>query len=252
MKIMKRGFLGFFCIAVALPVVLFSCTTQKKVIYFDSLSEGAIQASSNIPENYIQKNDLLSISITSPNPDATVVFNSPSLQSGILVDPDGNIQIPLMGSIKAAGITKNQLKESIAKTLKDRKLLVDPIVVVRFLNFRVTVLGEVKSPQVVQVPTEKISLLEAIGAAGDLTFDANRENVLVIRDEGGQRMANRINLTTNEIFNSPYYYLKANDIVYVEPDKTKVRAVTAKDPKWVPYALTGLTVILSVATFLKN
>ena len=104
----------------------------------------------------------------------------------------------------------------------EKKLLVDPIVTIRFLNFKVTVLGEVAHPNVITVPSERISLLEAIGLAGDLTIYAQRDNVLVIRDEDGKKITHRLNLNSTELFNSPYYYLKSNDVVYVEPNKSKV------------------------------
>ncbi len=121
-----------------------------------------------------------------------------------------------------AGLTKMELTEFLRKTLVDKQLLLDPVVAIRFLNFRITVLGEVTRPMVVAVPNEKISLLEAIGMAGDLSIYARRDRILLIREEKGKRMMKRLNLNTGEIFNSPYYYLKSNDILYVEPNKSKI------------------------------
>jgi polysaccharide export outer membrane protein len=144
------------------------------------------------------------------------------------------------------GLTKSQLKEIIIKNLLDKKLLVDPIVDIRFVNFRVTVLGEVGRPAVVNVPNEKISILEAIGMAGDLTIYANRENVLLIRETNGNKEIKRLNLNSNEIFTSPYYYLKSNDVVYAEPNKTKVRS-TSQSWQILPIVLGSLSFLVIVA-----
>jgi polysaccharide export outer membrane protein len=145
-----------------------------------------------------------------------------------------------LGSIKAAGLTKLQLKESIVKNLIDKKLLLDPIVNVRLVNYKVTVLGEVNKPSVIPVPNEKITLLEAIGFAGDLTLYAKRDNVLLIREEQGKKTIRRLNLSSSEIFNSPYYYLKSDDVVYVEANKAKV-ASTSSTRLWLPVLFSGLS-----------
>jgi polysaccharide export outer membrane protein len=165
------------------------------------------------------------------------VPNSPEVQyntqtgeaqkpAGYLVGEDGNIRFPLLGIIKAEGLTKRQLRENIRTALDERKLLVDPIVDIRHLNFKVTVLGEVTSPTVITVTNEKITLLEALGLAGDLTIFGKRNNILVIRDEAGKRVAQRINLNSNELFSSQYYYLRSDDVVYVEPNRAKVASGT--------------------------
>ena len=158
---------------------------------------------------------------------------------GYLVNNDGNIQFPILGTLKAEGLTKEQLKASITKKLVDRQLLTDPIVTIRLMNFRVTVLGEVRNPNVIQVPSEKISLLEAIGLAGDLTIYGKRENVLVIREENGQKVIKRINLNSSELLTSPYYYLKSDDVVYVEPNKSRVASSRSSD--WVPVVISALS-----------
>ena len=121
---------------------------------------------------------------------------------------------------------------------------------IRFLNFRITVLGEVKNPTVINVPNEKISLLEAIGLAGDLTIYAKRDNVLVIREENGNKIIKRIDLNSDELLSSPFYYLKSNDIVYVEPDKARV-ASAGRGQQWIPAVLSGLSVIVVIADRVK-
>lgn len=239
-------------------VTLFaSCGTNQNAAYFTNIADTTLRANTPLPESRIQKNDLLSISVSSLNPEATVIYNSPNAVAGIpgssgaaisgyLVNSDGNIQFPVLGNIKAEGLTKDQLRDNIRKSLEDKKLLVDPIVMVRFLNYRVTVLGEVGRPSVINVPSEKISLLEAIGMAGDLTIFGKRENVLVIREEeNGQKTMKRLNLNSNELLTSPYYYLKSNDIVYVEPSKAKVNT-TSSTRVWLPVIFSGVSMIAVV------
>jgi len=244
--------------------LLFSCTNIKKTAYFYGVPSGPIPSNMTVPESIIQKNDILSIVVNDLNPKATEIFNpanpdnnDPSATSGkdvsrgYLVDTDGNIYFPLLGNIKAEGLTKNQLKDRIRNLSIEKKILLDPIVNIRFLNFRVTVLGEVGKPTVIPIPNEKISLLEALGLAGDLTIYGNRANVMVIREEvipgkKEQRSIARLNLNSSELFTSPYYYLQSNDIVYVEPNKAKV-ASTSRASQWLPVIFSGLSLAAIVA-----
>jgi len=228
-----------------------SCVNTKKAIYFNDINDTVITEKTPVPETRIRKNDILSISVSSLNKEATEIFNSPNestgsvstggtIISGYLVGSDGKIDFPILGSIKAEGLTKDELKLSITKSLTDKKLLVDPIVGIRFLNFRVTVLGEVRNPTVLNIPNEKISLMEAIGLAGDLTIYAKRDNVLVIREENGEKIIKRINLNSTELLTSPYYYLKSEDIVYIEPNRVRV-AMADRSSQWVPIAFSALS-----------
>jgi len=239
-----------------------SCINTKKSVYFDNVQDTLLPQTIADVESVIQAKDLLSISVSSLNPEATVIFNTPNIptisastaigtstqMTGYLVDQEGRIQFPVLGSIMAAGLTKKQLTDEITKRLLDKKLLVDPIVNVRFLNFKVTVLGEVAHPTVVTVANEKISLLEALGMAGDLTIYAKRENVLLIREEGGKKLVKRINLNSSSVLTSPYYYLKTNDIVYAEPTKAKVSAAS-NTRQWLPIVLSGLSFISIILTY---
>jgi polysaccharide export outer membrane protein len=238
-------------------LIFSACVNTKKAVYFNNLQDTEIEAGINDLEPLIQRNDLLSISVSSLNPEATKIFNAPNITeaegldlsgramsiSGYLVNQDGNIQFPYLGNIKAAGLTKNELKDSIALNLVTRKLLIDPIINIRYLNFRVTVLGEVAKPTVVHVPSEKITLLEAIGLAGDMTIFAKRDNVMVIREEKGKRVIKRLDLSSTALFTSPYYYLKPNDIVIVEPGKAKVAAANPVR-QWLPLVFSGLTIVV--------
>jgi polysaccharide export outer membrane protein len=254
----SRGFL----VLISLPLI-FSCTDTKKATYFNTLSDEEIQYKAQNLEPVLQKNDLLSILVSSMNGDANQLFNLYTVSTntgnvnagtvtqtaGFLVDQEGNIQFPMLGTIKVAGLTKRQLKELITKSLVAKNVLYDPVVNIRYLNYKVTVLGEVARPAVYNVPGEKVSLLEALGMAGDITIFGQKDNVLVIREEvEGKRISKRINLTESDLLNSSYYYLQSNDIVYVAP--TKANAANASVPKvWLPSILAGLsfvTVILNI------
>jgi polysaccharide export outer membrane protein len=260
----KKSYLSYLSYGYALGIlsilVFPSCVNTKNSTYFYGSTDGTIAAKTSVPESFIQKNDILSIVITSPNPEATAMFNPQTVagnynqslstdqasNTGYLVNNEGFIQFPILGNIKAEGLTKTKLEESIGTTLLQKGLLRDPVVSIRFLNFRVTVLGEVNKPSVVTMPNEKLSLLEALGLAGDITIYGNRQNIMVIREENEQKTLKRLNLNSSELFTSPYYYLKSNDIVYVEPNKAKV-ASTSRSTQWLPLLLSGLSFVAIVA-----
>lgn len=245
-----------FTVGIILCSALISCTNSKKLTYFNDQADAVIATTTTTTPSIIRNNDLLSISVSSLNPEATAIFNTPNVTmsgntpaansgaivqtTGYLVNVDGNVEFPVLGSVKAAGYTTGQLQAQLVKALNDRKLLVNPIVTIRFLNFRVTVLGEVSRPTVINVPDEKISLLEALGLAGDITIFGKKENVMVIREEEGKKVIKRLNLLSNELFQSPYYYLKSNDIVYVEPNKARVASST-RSTQLLPILLSGLS-----------
>jgi polysaccharide export outer membrane protein len=233
-----------------------SCVDTKKSVYFADRKNESVASPNAVPQSVIISNDLLSITVSSLNPDATAVYNSPNITisgssssqitggsihtTGYLVKTDGNILFPIIGTIKAAGLTSAELSEQIMKTLVSRKLLIDPIVTVRFLNFRVTVLGEVARPAVINVPNEKMSVLEALGLAGDITIFGKKDNVLLIREEGGQKIISQLNLNSKEFFQSPYYYLKSNDVLYVEPNRARISEST-RTTQFLPLLLSGLS-----------
>ncbi len=254
MKTRIIPYVRFFLLYIGSTQLVTSCASSKDAVYFNDFSDTLIINSAPALQQTINSNDILSITVGSLNPEATIIFNNSNSVSvssatgtnnitpstGYLVDQDGYIQFPLLGKIKAAGLTKKELTEFLRNTLVEKKLLVDPVVAVRFLNFRITVLGEVSRPMVVAVPNEKISILEAIGVAGDLTIYARRDNILLIREENGQKILKRINLNSGDIFKSPYYYLKSNDIVYAEPNKSKIYS-TSKSRQVLPVILSALS-----------
>jgi len=239
------------CIYLLVAVLsLTSCTNLKKATYFNNIPNSQFKSNLENLDPVLKENDLLSISVSSLNADATEIFN-PANTSGTaknndnrapeyLIDEDGYIRFPFLGKIKAAGITKKDLREEITDELVKRKLLVEPIVNIRYLNFQVSVMGEVGKPSVLTIPSEKVSLLEALSLAGDLTIYAQRDNVLLIREENDVKKLTRIDLTSDDIFTSPNYYLKPNDVIYVQPNKSKV-ASTSRFISWLPVIFSALS-----------
>jgi len=256
-KLMLPSIDKTFYIAI-LMVMSGSCISTKNIGYFNNAREAEYASISGL-ETAIQPNDILSISISSLNPEASAVFNTTNGQSnnintsngnatqpsGYLVNAEGFIQLPILGNIHSAGLTKKELKEKITNTIVEKKLLVDPIVSIRHLNFEVTIIGEVGRPMVIPVPNEKISLMTALGQAGDITVYGKKDNVLVIRENNGKKLVKRINLNTADFLNSSYYYLKPNDIVYVEPNKNKLASVS-RGRQLLPALLSGLSVVVIV------
>lgn len=177
-----------------------------------------------------------------------LAINNPSL-SGYLVDSEGNIDIPVLGRLNVRGKTVEETKVMIGEKLKP--YLNDPVVLIRFLNFRFTVLGEVKSPRTISVPGERMTILEALGQAGDLTPYSNREKIMVIRENNGAREFGYINIHSPEVFQSPYFYLQQNDIVYVEPIPEAV--ATVRDPiQEVLPIVSGILSIIAVVVALAR
>lgn len=247
-------------------LILNSCGNMKDATYFSGTQDTKFMNEYKNWEPVIKPNDLLSIMVSSVNPEAAEIFNVSNTNtsqsstvsgttaqvSGYLVDQDGFIRFPILGAIKASGKTKKQIRELITAELENRELLLEPIVDIRYLNFKVSVLGEVKNPSVLTIPDEKVSILEALGLAGDITVYGERNNVVVISEEEfGVKKFSRVDLTSNEIFNSPNYYLKPNDIVYVEANKKKV-ASTSMTPQWFAVILSGLSLmVISISTFVN-
>lgn len=250
--------IAIFC-SILCSTIISSCNTTREAVYFNGVGNKVIPEHIQNLEPVINSNDLLSIYVNSLNPAASEIFNASNPSTtrisnaaatstvspvlGYLVDQDGYVLLPFLGNVKAAGLTKKEFQEKVKRELVEKKFLVDPIVDVRYLNYKVSVLGEVARPSVLTIPNEKVTLLEALGLAGDLTIFASRNNVLLIREENGAKKLVRIDLTSDEIFTSPYYYLKSNDIIYVEPNKTKIQNASSTR-LWLPVVFSGLTVLI--------
>jgi polysaccharide export outer membrane protein len=219
------GILAFICVYNS------SCVPSKNLKYFNNLSDSGIVHLPHLekPAAIIMVDDILEIKIAGANPEtaallntystSTNVANSPSQNSGYLVDNKGDIEFPIMGKIRAAGLSREEfrdrLKERVSKYLKD------PLITIKFSNFRFTVLGEVRIPGSFLVPQERVTVLEAMGLAGDMTSYGRRASVRVIRDSSGVREVGQLDFTDKSVFTSKYYYLQRNDVVYVEAEKTK-------------------------------
>lgn len=250
----------FKCFVIMiLALQLTSCVNTRKATYFNDVGNLSFPEVFEDSEPILQANDILSISVSSLNSEAAKIFNTTNVTatqtssssgtttqaSGYLIDKGGFIRFPLLGRIEASGMTKKGLREEITQQLINRKLLLEPIVDVRYLNYRVSVLGEVRNPSVLTIPNEKVTILEALGLAGDLTIYAKRDNVLLIRSEDGVKKTRRIDLTSGEIFTSPYYYLRSNDVIYVQPNKSKV-ASSGRATQWLPVVISALSLVIVV------
>lgn len=261
MKLTFTYLIAFLCLA--------SCT-PRNLAYFSDLQE-ASEYTENIQNSSIAKiqpDDLLSITVTSPSPEANALFNrgenittgivaNYSINSGTtnnlyregyLVDENGYINFPVLGKVQLAGLTRNEAIEKFSKELQPH--LKEPIINIRFLNYKITVVGEVNRPATFTIPTQKINILEALGMAGDMTAFGKRENVLVIREEDGIRKMTRLNLNSKDVLNSPYFYLQQNDVVYVEPDKMKqVQASTNTRTISIIASVTSLLIVVATRLF---
>lgn len=208
---------------------LFSCRTPQNLNYLQGQLDTNGLNKFVLPEAVFQKGDLIRISVYSDNPEASQLYNQPVASNagssignapGYLVDNKGNIQFQGIGTIPVEGLTKDQLTGLLNSHLED-KLLKNPYYDIRLVNYKVTLIGDVNSPGVYSIPNERVSILEAIALAGDMTIYARRENVLIIRENAGSREFGYIDLTKPDIFSSPYFYLKQNDVIVVEASKRK-------------------------------
>jgi len=255
---LSKDYLPRFFFPVLICCFFMSCVSTKQSVYFHDLPDTVLAPIKGNLEPVIQKNDILQITVSSMNVEDAVIYNTPSMAAvggvassgpqatGFLVDDSGNIQYPVLGQVKVTGLTKAQLSKSIRDQLTERKLLVDPVVSVRFLNYRVTIIGEVARPQVVNVGSDRVTILEALGLAGDITVFGKKENVMLIREsDDGTRTVKRLNLNDRSLLSSPYYYLNSNDVVYVEPNKAKV-ASTNTARQIIPIVLSSLSLVVII------
>lgn len=232
---------SFRLLCVCLLVVFSSCS-KRNLVYFSDLPENTDFKTpiKNYSAPKIQADDILSITVSSLNPESNVLFNNillptasyanaqviaSKIDEGYLVDKNGSINFPVIGKINLAGLTKEEATEKMTGLIKEH--VKNPIVNLRYLNFKVTVIGEVAKPASFTVPTEKVNVLEALGLAGDMTEFGRRENVLIIREKDGVRSTARINLNNKDVLSSPYFYLQQNDVVYVEPNNKVKNATNA-------------------------
>ena len=215
-------------------ILLLSCASKKKVVYLQDIDQTKSYDSSTLYEPKLQPDDLLSIIVSAENPELSVPFNLPQIQgnyeinnnqNGIktyLVDNFGFIEFPVIGKLKLGGLTRTEATAKLVTAVGE--YIKNPIINLRILNFKVSILGEVLKPSSFTLSSERITLLEAISMAGDLTIYGKRNNILIIREAEGKKTYNRVDITKSDFLNSPFYYLAQNDIVVVEPNKTRVNA----------------------------
>ncbi len=249
-------------------VLLVSCSTSKTQLpYFTDLTaeEGVLATLQYNPT--IQPDDELFISIISPNyPTNTEIYNLPvsnpvnkknlsqrvvstPAQQTYTVNSKGDITLPMIGEMHVAGMTTEELQKKLTE-IAHREASKDAVVTVELLNFQVVVAGEVNNPKTIEVNKNRFSILDAISAAGDLTPYGERTNVLLIREENGKRVYKRLNLNSSDVLNSPYYYLRQNDYIYVEPND--IREANAKYNQNNSYKLTVISTIVSAASVIAS
>lgn len=250
-----------------LILLLTSCSTKERIVYVSGINqEMAATINNDFQNDYplrITQGDILLISVSALDPEAVAAFNlplvtyttpgtltvsqSPSMQY-YLVETDGMINFPVVGRIKLENLTTEEATSVVAAEVG--KFVNNPVIFLRFLNYQITVLGEVNGPGRFNLNSQRVSILDAIGLAGDLTIFGLRENVLVVRENNGNLEFGRIDLTSPTLFNSPYYYLQQNDVLYIEPNPNRV--IASKNINLYMSLLSTVTTISAVVfSFLK-
>lgn len=251
-------------VCVSMLCLLSACGTHKKIAYFEDIKDTVYNRPvATVPTSFtdpkIQPNDILQVTIQTIDPQANTIFSAGNTAGslpaqagniaaqqpqipGYLVDKQGIILLPMIGALKVGGLTTAGIRDLVTEKLS--RYYKDPVVNVRLANFTVTVLGEVTRPSSYIINNEKASVLDALGMAGDITIYGRRENIMLIREEDGEKKFIRFNLNSSDMIRSPYYYLRQGDVIYVEPGKSK--AATIDMAKTRNYALlaSGLSVLI--------
>ncbi|MEP1488762.1 MAG: polysaccharide biosynthesis/export family protein [Algibacter sp.] len=221
-------------IVVVLSLLLSSCYTKKDIVYFQDAKNFETIVDTDTFKVKLKIGDILSINVSTLDLDVTKPYNIIEATGGesggtlidYLIDADGNIDYPVLGKVKLVGLSVEQAKDLLKKKFEEGDLLVNPVVMIRIKNYRISILGQVSNPGVYDITSERISILEAIAKAGDLSINGRRKDVLVIRDFNGTKTYTDIDLTSKEVFNSPVYFLTQNDVVYVRPNKAAISSAS--------------------------
>lgn len=245
-----------------LALALASCNTSKKIVYFQDIQVNRPEAITEARDITVQPKDQISILVSSKDPQLAALFNLPRVQyrvgdnnmqntngdvSGYTLDTEGYIDFPVLGRLYVAGMTKSEIASYIKKRLMDENLINDPVVTVEFMNLYYSILGEVNSPGKYMITKDQITLLEAISMAGDLTIYGKRDAIFVVREEDGQRVTHWVDLRTQDLFRSPVYYLKQNDVIYVQPNKVRAGQSTINENN-----VKSVSLWISIASFLSS
>lgn len=261
---------NLFLMFATLVLLVSSCGQVKNIAYFQNKAVDKPELIDKHAGIVIQPKDMLSIVVSSRNPELVAMFNLPMVTyqagseivltgssqrlMGYIVDNDGYIDFPVLGRLKVDELTRWELAEMIKKRLLDDGLLSDAVVTVEFMNFKVSVIGEVNAPGTYTIQGDKVTVLQAISLAKDLTIFGMRENVSVIRERNGERTIYEINLCDVSMFDSPAYFLQQNDVVYVQPSEIKARQSTTDDKalRMTSIFVSGGSLLLSLASLIVN
>lgn len=246
-----------------LTLAVTSCNTYRKINYLQDVVPDEAERIAINKGILIQPKDMISIVVSSRNPELALMFNLPviSYQAGsesvsgqgsqrllgYVVNNDGNIDFPILGLIHAAGLTRWELANEIKSKIVGMNYIKDPVVTVEFMNFKISVMGEVTSPGTYNIEGDKITLLQALSLAKDLTIFGRRDNVSVIREQDGERIVYQVDLRSASLFDSPAYYLQQNDIVYVEPNKVRAGQSTINENN-----IKSVSLWVSIGSFLTS
>jgi len=258
---MKRTYVknNYFLLLIGLLVLLNSCASKADVVYFQNAGSFETLVDKNSFTPKFKVDDLVSIHISTLDPEVSAPFNlfRGAAEGGIrpeqvdyLIDKEGEIDFPVIGKTKIAGLSPEETRVLLRDRLSE--YLRDPIINIRLKNFTVTVLGEVNRPGTYPINGERISILEALGFAGDLTIKGQRNNVMVIRDFDGTKVYTRIDLTRKEALNSPVYYLTQNDLVYVEPNKSAVTSSSLDNRATIAISIASILITSTVLIITRN
>ena len=254
---MKISFKNSF-IFIVLIYLLFSCADKKKLVYLQGIEDQKSYEASLRYELKLQSDDLLSIVVSAENSEVTIPFNLPVVQGNVttttqtgrtfLIDNDGFIDYPVLGKLKLGGLTRTEATTKLTTLVSN--YITNPAITVRILNYKISVLGEVTKPGNYNINGERITILEALSLAGDLSVYGKRKNILLIHDDEGKKTYTRIDLTDANLLNSPHYYLAQNDIIVVEPNKPKLNGsiVGPNISLW----LTSISVLMTLLIFIRN
>jgi polysaccharide export outer membrane protein len=256
-------FYTFLVSALLFATLISSCQSTKNVVYVQNsgakidLSKSSLPT---LPEILVKNGDVLSISVSTFSADVSAPFNttligqsSNSTIQGYLVDNKGEINFPVLGKIAVSGLSKRQIEENVKALIFPRYIKENPIITVRIVNFKVTLLGDISGSKVIPVPDERITILEALAQGGDLQITGRRDNVLLIREsKTGERETFRIDLRDKNLIESPYYYLQQNDLVYIEPNSVKKSSASGMGVQQVFMFVTPLISLISLIVTLSR
>lgn len=255
----------FTVMAALAAIILASCSTPKNIAYLQDTTVGVTQTATQQSNIVARPGDRLMIMVNCSDPKTAAMFsllvpqrsvnnlgeggleNNNVRTSDYEIDSNGNIDFPVLGTIHIAGLTSQQIAEKIRKEIVSRQLAKDPVVVVDFTNIHYSVLGEVNNPGRYVIDNNRVTLLEALATAGDMTIFGRRENVKVIREQDGQRMTYSVDLRSSNLYDSPAYYLQQNDVVYVEPNQARAGQSSVNENQWKQPGLW-----ISIASFLTT